>query len=481
MNASVRLGLPVAIVGAGPVGLAAAAHLVERGIRPVILERGDTVGSAMLEWGHVRVFSPWRYNIDAAARTLLEGSGWQAPAEKTLPTGGEIVRGYLQPLAALPEIAPNLKLGATVTAITREQHDKLADIGRAEAPFVIRYRDATGEHRVTARAVIDATGTWSKPNPIGVDGLSVPGETEAAGRIAYGIPDVAGVQRAVYAGKRTLVIGGGHSAINVALALMELQDAAPATEIYWALRRSGVERLLGGGLNDQLPERGALGLAARQAMQEGRLNMLAPFSVDRIETTTDGLVVEASHGGQPTRLEVDLIVVATGFRPDLSFLDELRIALDPAVEATPALAPLIDPNLHSCGTVPPHGIDELSHPEPGFTIVGSKSYGRAPTFLMATGYEQVRSVVADIAGEHAAARQVRLVLPETGVCHSDRAPEAAAAGCCGGAAPAGVDACCIKDAVAKAEGKSGCGCATTDAPVDVIVKPASAACCGAAA
>ena len=208
-----------------------------------------------------------------------------------------------------------------------------------------------------------------------------------------------------------LVIGGGHSAINVALALMELQNEAPATEIFWALRRNGVERLLGGGLNDQLPERGALGLAAGQAMQDGRLNMLAPFAVERIATKDDGLAVEATLSGKPFSLAVDRIVVATGFRPDLSFLGELRVALDPAVEAPPALAPLIDPNFHSCGTVPPHGIEELAHPEPGFVIVGSKSYGRAPTFLMATGYEQVRSVVAEISGDHAAARRVHLVLP----------------------------------------------------------------------
>jgi hypothetical protein len=477
MSAAIQTGLPVAVIGAGPVGLAAAAHLVERGIRPVILERGASVGATLLEWGHVRVFSPWRYNIDAAARRLLEDAGWQAPADEELPTGGEIVRSYLQPLAALAGIAPNLKLGATVTAITREGRDKLADKGRAEAPFVVRYRDSSGEHSVTARAVIDASGTWTRPNPIGVDGLAVPGEMEAADRIAYGIPDVAGTERAAYAGKRTLVIGGGHSAINAALALMELQQGDPATEIFWALRRASVERLLGGGLNDKLPERGALGLAARQAMQEGRLNMLAPFSVGRIETTVDGLAVEASHGGKPTRLKVDRIVVATGFRPDLSFLGELRIALDPAVEATPALAPLIDPNLHSCGTVPPHGIAELLHPEPGFTIVGSKSYGRAPTFLMATGYEQVRSVVADIAGDHEAARDVRLVLPETGVCNSDPLPQAGASGCCGGPAPAGVDACCVKDADAKAAGESGCGCGST-----VVIEPASkSSCCGAAA
>src|SRR5690606_38606637 len=125
------------------------------------------------------------------------------------------------------------------------------------------------------------------------------------------------------------------------------------------------------------------------------------------------------------------------------------------------LAPLIDPNFHSCGTVPPHGVDELSHPEPGFFIVGSKSYGRAPTFLMATGYEQVRSIVAEIAGDPVAARQIHLVLPETGVCSAPT--EVTSTSCCGGPVPAGVDACCVDDAVAKAAGEAGCGCASTTA------------------
>ena len=462
MNTMTPADLPVAVIGAGPVGLAAAAHLVERGIRTLIFERGSSVGAALLEWGHVRVFSPWTYNIDASARALLERSGWRAPAADGLPTGGEIVRDYLTPLAAFPEIAPNLKLGASVTAITRQGHDKVSNAGREGSPFVVRYEDAGGEHRVLVRAVIDASGTWSRPNPIGVDGLTVPGEREAADRIAYGIPDVIGAERTKYAGKRVLVIGGGHSAINVALALMELQGEASDTKIFWALRRGGVEKLLGGGLNDQLPERGALGLAASRAMEDGRLNMLTPFAVDRIATQGDGLAVEATLAGKPVHFEFDRIVVATGFRPDLSFLGELRIALDPAVEAPPALAPLIDPNFHSCGTVPPHGIEELTHPESGFVIVGSKSYGRAPTFLMATGYEQVRSVVAEIAGDHKAAREVQLALPETGVCSADHVTgprdAAASTGCCGGPAPAEVDACCVNDAEAKAVGKSGCGC-----------------------
>ena len=392
---------------------------------------------------------------------MLEASGWTSPDATALPTGGELVAQYLKPLAALPSIATNLKLGATVTAIAREGRDKVWSTDRETSAFVIRYVDAAGaEQRARARAVIDASGTWTQPNPIGVDGLSVPGEAASSKVIAYGIPDVTKSGRALYAGKRVLVVGSGHSAINAALALMELQQDAPRTEVFWALRRNSIDRLLGGGLNDELPERGALGLAAKAAMDDGRLRMLAPFAVERVSPRADGAVVSALLGGQPFELDVDRIVVATGSRPDLSFLRELRVELDPAVEAPPRLAPLIDPNFHSCGTVPPHGIAELAHPEPGFTIVGSKSYGRAPTFLMATGYEQVRSVVADLAGDKEAARDVRLVLPETGVCGgvSIAGGNAAADGCCGGPAPASVDACCVADATAKSEGKSGCGC-----------------------
>jgi len=125
------------------------------------------------------------------------------------------------------------------------------------------------------------------------------------------------------------------------------------------------------------------------------------------------------RAGELVELEADTVVVATGFRPDLDMLREVRLGLDEVVEAPTRLAPLIDPNLHSCGTVPPHGVDELSHPEPGFWLAGMKSYGRAPTFLLLTGYEQVRSIADELAGDRDAARRIELVLPETGVCSTD--------------------------------------------------------------
>lgn len=453
--------LPVAIIGAGPVGLAAAARLIERGIEPLVFDKGTSVGSALLEWGHVRVFSPWKYNIDDTARALLEETGWSEPDPDHHPNGREIVDSYLVPLSKIPGIAKGLKLGATVTAITRKGLSKVGSKGRDAAPFLVRFVLDGIERDVFVRAVIDASGTWGQPNPLGVNGLPIPGEVPSS-YLSYGIPDVVDARRNDFIGKRTLIVGSGHSAINVAIALMELQDSDSATEIFWALRHNGVDRLLGGGLNDQLPERGALGLAAQKAMEDGRLNMLTSFSAEAI-MTTDGPTVLAEANGESIQLSVDQIVVTTGFRPDFSFLRELRVEVDPIVEAPPALAPLIDPNLHSCGTVPPHGVEELSHPEKDFYIVGMKSYGRAPTFLMKTGYEQVRSVVAEIAGDHVAARRVELVLPETGVC-SVTITSTTSAGCCGGPSTTRDDACCVADAAAKDDGKAGCGCGLKAAP-----------------
>jgi thioredoxin reductase len=446
-----------------------------------VLERGPQAGHTLAAWSHVRVFSPWWLNIDRAAQSLLEETGWRSPDDEALPTGGELVRDYLAPLARHPKLAPHLRFGAEVVAVTRRGFNKVTNAGRNEAPFVVRYRDAAGlEEQIEARAVIDASGTWFAPNPLGVDGIAVPGERGNADRIAYGIPDVLTRERDRYAGARVLVVGSGHSAINVVLDLLKLQEGAPETRVVWALRRNRLEKLLGGGLNDQLPARGALGLAAKSAIDAGRLRVLAPFAARRVDRAGNALRVQGRVNGHDFDGNFDRIVVATGFRPDLSMLREIRVELDPAVEAPPALAPLIDPNLHSCGTVPPHGVVELTQPEKDFYIVGAKSYGRAPTFLMATGYEQVRSIVAELAGDHEAARDVQLVLPETGVCNSSAITgEEDGASCCGGPAIADDSACCVADEVAKAETGTGCGCSA--APTPVSVKPATKNGCGASA
>ena len=493
MESRTEAQLPVAVIGAGPVGLAAAAHLTTRNLQPVIFERGSGPADAVRKWSHVRVFSPWAYNIDTAARLLLEETHWNSPDPDGLPTGAQLLTDYLEPLAGHPKIASSIHFHATVNSISRKS-SVLTNNERNDAPFVVSWMDREGtQQSIEVKAVIDASGTWFSPNPMGVDGQYVPGERNFAQSIHYAIPDVLGKDRETYAGKTVLVVGAGHSAINAVLELLKLQDSFPATRVIWSLRRNRLEKLFGGGLNDKLPARGELGNAAKRAIQENRLQLLVPFVPQRIEKSGNALKVFGLKEDETVQVEVDQIIVATGFRPDIQLFRELRVSLDPVLEAPPALAPLIDPNVHSCGTVPPHGAKELSHPEPGFYIVGSKSYGRAPTFLMATGYEQVRSVVAEIAGDRQAASEVRLVLPETGVCSAGKkessssccgtqgaakkastpvfavsAPKAVeqvfqqkpAEGCCGGPAPEG-DSCCVKDHEAKLSGKAGCGCNAT--------------------
>ncbi|GAA2770744.1 NAD(P)-binding domain-containing protein [Streptomyces showdoensis] len=416
MNANATEQLPVIVIGAGPAGLAAAAHLVDRGIDPLVLEAGATAGAAVREWAHVRLFSTWSEVTDPAAEKLLAPTGWVKPDATTYPTGGDWAGRYLQPLA--DALGERVRTGARVTGVSRVGRDRVVDAERETQPFTVHVRYADGrEERILARAVIDASGTWAAPSPAGADGLAALGEKAAADRVSYRVPDLNDPSaRARYAGKRTAVIGSGASAFTALALLAELaksKDGA-GTHATWILRRGISGSTFGGGTADQLPARGALGLAAKAAVDEGHADAVTGFRTGAIERDGERLVLVAEDG---RRLDpVDEVIVLTGFRPDLTFLGELRLGLDERLQAPVELAPLIDPNQHSCGTVYPHGVKELSHPEQGFHLVGMKSYGRAPTFLALTGYEQVRSVVAALAGDHEAAERVELVLPETGVC-----------------------------------------------------------------
>jgi thioredoxin reductase len=424
---------PVVVIGAGPVGLAAAAHLAERSIDFIVLEAGDEPAAAVRQWGHVRLFSPWRYNVDPAAARLLGDAGWIRPDDDKLPTGAQLAADYLQPLADLPALKPHVRYGARVAAVTRLGFDRVRTAGRADAPFLVRL--VSGED-VLARAVIDASGTWSMPNVLGASGIPAHGEAAAAAYLETALPDVLGRDRDRFAGRRSVVVGAGHSAANTVLALADLAQQEPGTTVTWAIRSASAARTYGGEAADALPARGALGAKLREHVESGAIILLTRFNVQRISTGADG--VEISDGDRT--VAAHRIVSATGFRPDHGIVSELRLDLDPVLGATRALAPLIDPNEHSCGTVPPHGVDELTQPEPGYYAIGVKSYGRAPTFLLATGYEQARSVVAALAGDWAAARNVQLDLPETGVCNSNPVlgddTVASGGGCCG--APAAV-------------------------------------------
>jgi thioredoxin reductase len=406
--------------------LAAAAHAVSRQLTPLVLEAGAEIGAGVRRWGHVRMFSPWRFAVDAAAAGILKQYGWTARPADEYPTGHELLDKYLEPLAATPELSPHIRLNTRVVAVTRKGHDRMKDGLRQDAPFVVRVTRGDAEEDIRARAVIDASGTIERPGPLGASGVDAIGERAAAPHVFYGIPDVLGTEQHRYENRRVLVVGSGHSALNALLDLATLADQAPDTKITWAVRRQALGQLLGGNRPDQLEERGKLGMRVRGLLDDHRIELVTGVNVDRVTTTSGGLVVSDADRSLPP---VDEIIAATGFRPDWSILSELRLDLDTAVESPRALAPLIDPNVHSCGTVPPHGAEELKHPEENLFVIGMKSYGRAPTFLLLTGYEQARSVVSAVAGDWEAARRVELVLPETGVCSTDAVSDAAP--CCG--------------------------------------------------
>jgi len=419
-----RTGLPVVVIGAGPVGLGAAAHLLDRGLEPLVLEAGPQVGANVAQWRHVRLFSPWCLALDPVSVRLLDQAGWTGPDPDALPTGADLLEDYLAPLAALPALASRIRLHTTVVAVTRRDLDKVRSPGRDQLPFLVRVRDRDGRLAdLQARAVIDASGTWTQPNPLGASGLPALGESDAGARITYGLPDIVGRDRECYAGRRTVVVGAGHSAATSLLALAELQQQAPGTEVVWAVRSATPRPLVGKGNAeaDELPARGRLATDLAALVKAGRIQLVSGFRIHTVEPAGDRIRLTGAHvhGDEVIHaknlvVEADAVIAATGFRPDHDIATELRLALEPGLESAAALGPLIDPNVHTCGTVPAHGIAELAHPEPGYVIVGMKSYGRAPTFLLATGYQQVRSVVAALAGDHA------------GAAHRDTGPPAAA-------------------------------------------------------
>jgi thioredoxin reductase len=448
----------VAIIGSGPIGLAAAAHVMERGLTPIVLEAGPEAGHSIRQWQHVQLFSPWEYNVDKAAARMLTPAGWNSPDPAVYPTGGEFLERYIGPLATKTALRDVIRIHSRVTAVGRSGFDKAKTRGREGAPFEVRYQNGKGAETLRADAVIDASGTWTAPNPAGAGGLPAIGEREASAHIAYGMPDVLGRDRERYAGKTVAVLGAGHSAIGTLIGLTELAQGIPDTKVIWLLRGTDSAKAFGGGANDKLSARGELGAHFASLVAAGKVQVEPGFPVATIAVADGRLRITSSSGCCDRNAVVDELIVATGFRPDLSFLSEIRLRLDPAIEAPVALAPLIDPNEHSCGTVRPHGARELAQDDPGFYLAGIKSYGRAPTFLMITGYEQVRSIAADIAGDHEAAARVELKLPETGVCTRGGVEGESVTECCGGPAKQDVSACCVDDERARENGATGCGC-----------------------
>lgn len=425
--------LPVIVIGAGPIGLAAAANLAAYDVSTVVLEAGPVAGAAVAEWGHIRLFSPWSELIDPRARQILERTGWVAPSGVAYPTGAGWVANYLAPLAAA---LGNVSYDRRVTAVSKAGRDLLVDSDRDSTPFVVHVAGPDGPDRLLARAVIDASGTWQHTNPLGSDGIAAEGEHAHADRISYRVPDLADpTTRMRYAGRHVVVAGTGASAKTAILGLQTLASTEPGTQITWLTRRATVQSAFGGEDADELAARGRLGTNARHAVEDGSVATVAGFHTVSVGTAGGRLRIESADGKSIDG--VDEIIALTGFRPDHGLLAEVRTDVDPVLGAPRDLAPHIDPRFHSCGSVQPHGVDLLSHPDKDLFIVGMKSYGRATSFLALTGCEQTRSIAAHLAGDVEAAAKVELILPETGVCggSGDFGDTTDGASCCGPAEP----------------------------------------------
>ncbi|WNB86224.1 hypothetical protein [Cellulomonas sp. ATA003] len=265
-----------------------------------------------------------------------------------------------------------VRVGHRVLRVARDGIDKVRSDGRTDHPFLVRVRDPRGDVvDLRARAVVDASGTWGQPNPLGASGLPALGEERLGAHVVGPLPDVLGRDRARFAGRRTLVVGAGHSAANTLTALAQLAEREPGTQVLWAIRRSTPLAVFGGGAADALPARGRLGVGLRELVTSGAVELVPGFAVTELEGDGDAVtVVGRTADGERRLAGVSTVVAATGFRPDLSTLSEVRLDLDPGLEAPARLAPLIDPELHSCGTVPRTGTASSPSRRTGCTSSG---------------------------------------------------------------------------------------------------------------
>jgi thioredoxin reductase len=394
----------LAVLGAGPVGLEAAALAHELGFDVHVFERGE-VGEHVLAWGHVRMFTPWRMNVGPASARLLARQRWAAPEAEHCPSGRELAERVLQPLAASPELAPRIHAHSQVVQVSRHgarKGDLTGDPRRAEHPFRLLVRDQGGrENFVHAFAVLDATGVYATPNVAGTGGIPARGETYLAPQMSYHPDDVLGLRRERHAGKTTLVIGGGSSAITTVAALARLAEEVPGTRVVWVTRRSE-PGFAGGVADDPLPERAALyALGRRLQAGSAAVQWLGGCEVEGFEynSATHRYRVLLATSGGARHVDADQIIVNCGYGPDTALHRELQVH-----ECYASLAPMkLAASLQAAGTsdctkVPAQGADVLANPEPAYFIVGAKSYGRTSTaFLLETGYRQVSVALAALA------------------------------------------------------------------------------------
>jgi len=268
--------------------LAAAAHLKKSNQPFILFETGKQIGENILKWGHVRLFSPWEYNIDKVAETFLREAQIPIPKKEYVPYGREIITDYLKPLSNLRAIKENIHLNSKVIAIGRNGLDKMKNGGREELAFSIQVIENNKFVIYEAKAIIDASGTWQNPNPLGSGGIFALDEIENGNQIHYGMPNINETDMmGKYANKTTLVVGGGHSAVGSILALNTLKEKFPNTKIHWILRKKQISDGYGGKEADKFKARGVLGIQIEKLVNSGAIEIHTPVYIHEIKKMMD--------------------------------------------------------------------------------------------------------------------------------------------------------------------------------------------------
>jgi thioredoxin reductase len=388
----------MAILGGGPVGLASLLRARAEGWDATLYERGR-VGENVRGWGHVRMFSPLEMNrLEPDSRPARGG---ESGAAEALLTGAEYVERCLEPLARRPELSGRVRTETEVVAVSRDdlrKADEIATPGRARRPFRLLLEDPSGERVVEADAVLDATGTFATPNWLGQGGIPALGERDLAAAIEHRLPDMTGAGRRAFAGRRTLVIGSGHSAATAIVWLAEVARDDPDTRVAW-VTRSTAARPVPEIAGDPLVERARVARVANDLAKSGARWLERLPGELLVELRREGRGLAAALAGvQGVRWRAaDRLLALVGYRPDLQLARELQVQTCWATEGTYALsAALLAQEMGGASDcLQAGGFDSstLVHPEPGFFTLGAKSYGRNSNFLIRSGLQQIGEVL----------------------------------------------------------------------------------------
>jgi hypothetical protein len=399
--------LHVAIIGAGPVGLEAAVLLRTHGFPVRIYEQGR-VGEHLRRWGHVRMFSPWGLNVSPWGREQFASTA--VPEDDALLTGDEFRQCYLEPLARCPLLADAICEDAAVLSIGRHsvcKQDEIGQANRRSGGFRLLIRNATGESIESADVVLDCSGTYGQHRWLGAGGIPCPGEMSVLSREHYTLPDIVGRDRDRFVRRTTLIAGAGYSAATAVAALAELAHDEPRTRGIW-ITRHGQSQPLPAITNDPLVERAALTATVNRlaTIDQSCITWRPGFAVQGISRhlNTRSFLVAISPVHDPSAVTVcegvDEILSLVGYRPDHSLYEELQVHQCYATQGPIKLAAsLLGETSKDCLAQQGQGIDTLRNPELGFYILGAKSYGRDPRFLLKVGIEQVATIVAELCRE----------------------------------------------------------------------------------